>query len=248
MPSSEPQPARAPVSFARPPRGASRIRIVAALALSLLAASPLEAQNAPAAARSVVVLDAAHGGDDDGASLGSQPEKAYTLTLSVRLRSLLAARGFEVVTTRESDTTVDPEHRAAIANHADATACLTLHATEAGNGVHIFISSLAPANNARFVPWKTAQAAWIPRSLALAGVLSSALKNAGVNVTLGRIAMPAIDSMTCPAVAVEIAPQRTPDEPGGESLDDASVRSQIAEALAAALVEWRSADRGAHAP
>jgi N-acetylmuramoyl-L-alanine amidase len=227
---------------------------VAALGFLFVTVSqPLVAQNAPAP-RSVVVLDAAHGGDDNGASLGSQTEKAYTLALSVRLRSLLAARGFEVVTTRESDTTVDPERRADIANHADAMACLSLHATEAGSGVHIFISSLtpaagpAPSGSGRFQPWKTAQAAWIPRSLALAGVLSGALRNAGVTVTLGRIGIPSIDSMTCPAVAVEIAPQRTLDQPGGESLDDFAVQAHIAEALAAALVDWRSAGREGKAP
>jgi N-acetylmuramoyl-L-alanine amidase len=228
-------------------RQAGKTALFAALIFLAVMPRALLAQTVPAP-RSIVVLDAAHGGDDAGASLGSQPEKAYTLALSVRLRSLLSARGFEVITTRESDTTVDPERRADIANHAGAMACLSLHATEAGSGAHIFISSLAPAGAARFAAWKTAQAAWITRSLALAGVLNSALRNADINVTLGRIAMPAIDSMTCPAVAVEIAPQRTADQPGGESLDDASVQTHIAEALAAALVDWRSADRGARQP
>jgi N-acetylmuramoyl-L-alanine amidase len=195
-----------------------------------------------------VVLDAAHGGDDAGAGLGNNPEKSYTLAMSVRLRSLLAARGFQVVTTRESDATVESDRRAEIANHAGAIACLSLHATESGSGVHIFVSSLAPANAKQFLPWKTAQAAWVTRSLALAGVLNSALDHAGLAVTLGRIGMPGLDSMTCPAVAVEIAPQRTADAPGGESLQDQGTQSRVAEALAAALVEWRSADRGVRAP
>jgi N-acetylmuramoyl-L-alanine amidase len=198
--------------------------------------------------RFAVVLDASHGGDDAGANLGSQPEKAYTLALSVRLRSLLGARGFQVVTTRESDATVDADRRAEIANHAGAQACLSLHATETGSGVHIYISSLAPADGARFLPWKTAQAGWIARSLALAGVLNSALQQAGMAVTLGRIGIPAIDSMACPAVAVEIAPERTADAPGGASLDDAAAQSQVAEALAAALVQWRAMERGAKEP
>jgi N-acetylmuramoyl-L-alanine amidase len=216
---------------------------------ALFALTPALPQSSPASApRSVVVLDAAHGGDDAGAGLGSQPEKNYTLALSVRLRSLLAARGFEVVTTRESDSTVEPERRADIANHAGAMACLSLHATEAGTGVHIFASSLPPVGSARFVPWKTAQASWITRSLALAGVLNSALGHAGITVTLGRIGMPGIDSMTCPAVAVEVAPQRSSGEPGGESLEDPAVQANVAEALAAALVEWRSADAGGREP
>src|SRR5258708_6472124 len=62
--------------------------------------------------RFVVVLDAAHGGNDAGGTLKDtsgviQQEKALTLALSVRLRSLLGARGISVVTTRESDATVD---------------------------------------------------------------------------------------------------------------------------------------------
>jgi len=192
-----------------------------------------------------VVLDAAHGGDEAGAALGAGPEKALTLTLSVRLRSLLAARGFQVVTTRESDVAVEADHRAEIANHSGAVACLTLHATEAGSGVHIFVSSLAPAGEARFIPWKTAQAAWISRSLELAGVLDSALNHAGIPVTLGRVGMPMLDSLACPAVAVEVAPQRGADEAVRESLDDPAVQARLADALAAALLEWRSLARGA---
>ncbi len=219
---------------------------ICALGLILTAASQaLVAQSPGAPQRFVVVLDAAHGGDDAGASLGSQPEKAFTLALSVRLRSLLAARGFQVATTRESDAAVDADRRAEIANHAGAQA-YDLRTTETGR-VHS-ISSLAPADGARFQPWKTAQAAWTARSLALAGVLNSALQHAGMTVTLGRIGIPAIDSMACPAVAVEIAPQRTADLPGGSSLDDAAAQSQVAEALAAALVEWRAMGREAKEP
>ncbi len=81
-------------------------RILAALFLALLAGAPATAQQAPSApqARFVVVLDAAHGGDETGGRLASgQFEKTFTLALSVRLRSLLGARGIQVVTTRESD-------------------------------------------------------------------------------------------------------------------------------------------------
>jgi N-acetylmuramoyl-L-alanine amidase len=221
-------------------------RFATALGFLLAATSQgLVAQAPTSPPRSVVVLDAAHGGDDAGAGLGSQQEKAYTLAFSVRLRSLLAAREFQVVTTRESDTTMDVNHRAEIANHSNAMACLILHATEAGSGVHLFVSSLPPVAEARFAPWKTAQGAWISRSLALAGALNSALGHAGIAVTLGRVGMPGLDSMTCPAVAVEMAPLRTADSPGTESLADQGVQAQVAEALAAALLEWRSADRGA---
>lgn len=209
-------------------------------------ASVSAAAQAPAAPmpRFVVVLDAAHGGADSGGHSGSWTEKSFTLALSVRLRSLLTARGISVVTTRESDATLLTERRTEIANHANAQACLDLHASLSGQGIHLFASSLAPAAPARFEPWRTAQAASITRSLALAGVLNAALQHANLAVTLGRTALPAVDSMTCPAVAVEIAPEAAGTRPQGESatdsLNDPGYQARVAEGLAAALVEWRA--------
>jgi N-acetylmuramoyl-L-alanine amidase len=191
----------------------------------------------------VVVLDAAHGGDDSGGKLDSQAEKDFTLALSVRLRSLLAARGFQVVTTRESDSTVDLSRRAEIANHANAQACLSIHASETGSGVHLFASSLPPATPTRIPAWKTAQAAWVTRSLALAGDLNSALQHAGISVTLGRTALPAVDSMTCPAVAIEVVPDHAPVDTAKTGQDDAAYQARVAEALAAALLEWKTEAR-----
>jgi N-acetylmuramoyl-L-alanine amidase len=210
---------------------------------------PISAQAPPAPTppapspqpRFVVVLDAAHGGDDAGGRLASgQQEKNATLALSVRLRSLLAARGIAVVTTRESDATLDPDRRAAIANHAKAAACLSLHATESGAGVHLFTSDLAPAQPSRFVAWKTAQAAWVERSMALSGALNSALLHEGLNVTLSRTALIGVDSMTCPAVAIEIAPERGPDGKVTAEPDDPDYQARIATTLATAILEWRT--------
>ena len=211
------------------------------MALAFMSAVALSAQAPAPVARFVVVLDAAHGGDDTGAHLDSgQLEKAANLVLSVRLRSLLAARGFQVVTTREADTSVDLDQRAAVANHAGAAVCLSLHASESGSGVHLFASSLAPAQPTRFMPWKSAQAAWETRSLALAGALNSALAHAGFNVTLGRIPLSGIESETCPALAVEIGPQRDSDNKITAEPDNPDYQSRVATALAAAILEWRS--------
>jgi N-acetylmuramoyl-L-alanine amidase len=204
---------------------------------------PPSAPQAPSA-KYVVVLDAAHGGQDTGATLeGGKLEKNFTLAFSVRLRSLLAARGIQVTTTREQDATVDADRRAEIANHAGAQACLSLHASQSGLGVHLYISSLAPALLARFAPWKTAQAAWVTRSLALAGMLNSTLQHNNIPVILGRTALPGIDSMTCPTVAVEIAPESSTAKDAAGSLDDPDYQARVAETLAAALLEWRTEAR-----
>lgn len=224
--------------------GAAGFRQTVASLVFLLALAPcaLIAQAPPAAPeppKFVVVLDAAHGGNDLGAKIGSQSEKDLTLALSVKLRSLLMARGIYVVTTRESDANFSPDRRAEIANHANAAACLDLHAAQVSEkdspAVHLFLSSLPAARRGGLPPWRTAQAASIRRSLALAGELNSALTQAGVTVTLGRAPLAAVDSMTCPAVAVEIAMQPTPD-----ASDDSEFESTVLDALAAALVEWRA--------
>ena len=238
--------------MSHPWRGSVAVRVESLFAAALIALSltiPAVAQAPPApSARFVVVLDAAHGGNDAGGTLASQdgnsqPEKAYTLALSVRLRALLAARGIYVVTTRESDATIDNDTRSATANHANARACLSLHASESGSGIHLFVSSLPPPEPTRLNPWKTAQAAWITRSLALAGMVNSALTHAGMTVTLGRTALPVIDSMTCPAVAVEVAPEITSGNAQPTDVADTGYQTRVAEALAAAIVEWRSDSR-----
>jgi N-acetylmuramoyl-L-alanine amidase len=220
------------------------LAVAACFACFAVAGGVVTAAQAPPTpqARFVVVLDAAHGGDDPGGHLDTQAEKAYTLALSVKLRSLLNARGIQVVTTRESDANVDANRRSEIANHANAQACLSLHASQTGTGVHLFASSLAPAAPTRLPAWKTGQSAWVTRSLAMAGILNSALQHAGVSVTLGRTALPAVDSMTCPAIAIEIAP----DHAGGATkagLDDPGYQARVAEALAAAMLEWKTEAR-----
>jgi N-acetylmuramoyl-L-alanine amidase len=220
-------------------------------------------------ARFVVVIDAAHGGDDGGATLNSASgdsagantaEKTVTLQMSVRLRSLLMARGFQVVTTREGNVNLDNVARAQIANRAamsigtnggggGATACLSLHATEMGAGAHIYVSSLAQSGQARFIPWKTAQSAYVSRSLKLAGVVNSAFEHAGaadggngggITATLGRTSLPGVDSMTCPAVAIEIAPIRGADHKVVTEVTDPDYQSKVVEALAAAMLEWKT--------
>jgi N-acetylmuramoyl-L-alanine amidase len=217
---------------------------LAAFALLLVGTASAQAPAAPAQ-RFIVVLDAAHGGTESGGRLGdvagqAQLEKAYTLALSVRLRSLLAARGISVVTTRESDTAVDVDHRAEVANRANAQACLTLHASQSGTGVHIYASSLTPSEPATMLPWKTAQAAWVTRSLALAGVLNSSLAHASLNVVLGRTDLPTIDSMACPALAIEIGKSTSPDAAQSGGFDDTDYQARVAQALAAGILDWKS--------
>ncbi len=199
--------------------------------------------------RFMVVIDAAHGGDDTGARIvnrvgngnGEQVfEKDLVLSLSVRLRSTLAAHGIEVVTTRESDVNLTPITRAEAANHTPAAACILIHATATGSGVHLYTSSLGPAATARFMPWQTAQSGYITQSLKLSSEIDSALAHAEVPVTLGRTSLQPMDSFACPAVAVEVAPLVAGATTKATPISDAAYQKSIVDAITAALTEWRN--------
>lgn len=220
-----------------------------AASLSLLASPQQEpAQSQPALPprssaavqpQFLIVLDAAHGGADTGAHLAAHlDEKDMVLALSIRLRSMLTARGISVITTREGDVTLPPAKRAAIANAHKAAACLILHASESGSGIHLFTSSLPPAQAATFLPWDQAQAAYLQRSLRWAAEINAAMTHAGVPVTLGRTAMQPLDNMTCPAAAVEIAPL-TRQGAITAAITDPDYQSRILAGLAAAVESWR---------
>jgi N-acetylmuramoyl-L-alanine amidase len=189
----------------------------------------------------VVLLDAAHGNSDIGARISDKVlEKDLALALSMRLRAALTSRGISVVTTRDTDAAVPMLNRAETANHALAAACLTLHVTATGSGAHLFTSSLSPAPNARFLPWQTAQAAYVTQSLKLSSEINSALAHVAVPVTLGRTALHPMDSFACPAVAVEVAPLQSGNTTKFAPLTDTTYQNKIVDALAAALAQWKN--------
>jgi N-acetylmuramoyl-L-alanine amidase len=192
----------------------------------------------PSPARFGVVIDAAHGGSDSGARLSDHLlEKDLVLTLSVRLRSTLGAHGIYVVTTRESDSAIPALNRAETANHVGPAACITLHATTSGSGVHLFTSSLTQIPLTRFLPWDTAQGAYAEQSLRLSSEFDSALTHAEIPVTLGRTALQPLDSFTCPAVAIELSPLNINGKV--TALSDPGYQDRIVAALAAAVEQWQ---------
>jgi N-acetylmuramoyl-L-alanine amidase len=201
----------------------------------------------PSAARAqvqpqyVIVLDAAHGGSDVGARIGDKLlEKDLSLGFSIRLRQALATHGIQVVTTRDSDTNVSMLTRAETANHALAAACITLHATATGSGVHLFTSSLGAVPYTRFLPWQTAQSAYVSQSLRLSSEISAALGRSAVPVTMGRTSLQPMDNFACPAVAIEIAPLVGGNTTKPSPLTDVDYQNKMIDALTAALSQWKN--------
>lgn len=189
----------------------------------------------------VVVLDPAHGGSDEGARLEKGVlEKNLTMVLAERLRALLRQQGIVVVMTRNADEYLPALNRAQIANHAEAAACLVIHATATGSGVHLFTSSVNPAAPTGILPWATAQAAWVTESLKLESELDAALVHAEIPVTMGSASVAPMDSLACPTVAVELAPLAPGNTSRGRPITDERYESTVEGALAAAIGSWRT--------
>lgn len=212
-------------------------------ALLLLLATAALAQQQP---HTTILLDPAHGGPDTGAHLANNAlEKDVTLVFATRLKAALANQGITVLTTRDGDPAVafTADQRAGIANHVHPTACLLLHATDSGNGIHLITSALARADGQpRTVPWDTAQSTAIPQSLALANELGVALTHAKLPVLVARASLRPLDNLTCPAVAIELAPLDNPGNPDAAPtpVTDPAYQQRIAEAIAQAVTAWRS--------
>jgi N-acetylmuramoyl-L-alanine amidase len=196
---------------------------------------------------SLIVLDPAHGGADKGATLGENSfEKDATIAFAGRLRSLLTSKGFTVVYTHSSasdDASADSRVEATNRNHP--VACILLHASAAGHGVHLLTSSLTPPRATQstddpkaIAPWDTAQAPLIPQSLRLADDLSAAINGARIPLVVGRTSVRPIDSMTCPAVALELSPLAASGDSSTPATDE-GYQNRVAQTVTNALVTWR---------
>jgi len=126
-------------------------------------------------------------------------------------------------------------------------ACIVIHATATGSGVHIYTSTLPPpmadvdsgAPSAYLpIPWDAAQSGFVGKSLSLASSFSSALGSNHLPTSVGQAPLRPLDNMMCPAVAVEMAPLPAPGV-GSTPASDANYQQQVATTLAAALRTWR---------
>src|SRR5262249_50915221 len=154
-------------------RNSFRIALSAAALLAIfLAASSYAAKRSQSSGGDsspiTVVIDAGHGGYDRGGIPGQRvSEKDMTLDVARRLRSVLAASGYRVVMTRDSDVFVPLGTRCAIANAYRNAVFVSVHfnsATRRGasgietyfysrdslalaSAIHHYVSGGAPSEN-----------------------------------------------------------------------------------------------------
>jgi N-acetylmuramoyl-L-alanine amidase len=193
----------------------------------------------PAAPRFLVLIDPAHGGSDIGAAITPDlPEKDVVLALARRVQRELANRSIAAGLLRNADVAISLDQRAISANAARPALYVALHAANTGKGVHVF-TSLMPAANVSgqsFLPWDTAQAAFLDLSGSVAGSVAAELEARKLpNATLFAPLRP-MNNIAAPAFAVEIAP------PAGkvEDIASAAYQEQVAQSIAAGIAAVRS--------
>ena len=218
-----------------------------------------------------VVIDPGHGGAEPGArGRAGLTEKTVTLNLARRLKAALEGRlGVRVILTRDSDTAVGLDRRAAVANNNKADLFISLHANasvrSAAAGAGVYYLSLddygdeamraaaAPretlpvfgggSRNIEVVAWRYAQARHIGQSAAVARAVEAALR--------GRVPMSArpiqqaplrvLVGANMPAVLVEIGFVTNPEQE--KTLGGDEYQNLVVQALIDAIVHVR--DSGA---
>lgn len=201
----------------------------------------------------VIVIDAGHGGIDNGtenAKLGLR-EKFLTLDVARRLQPLLQSAGYEVILTRNRDAELrrdkraDLDRRAEIANRAHADLFLSIHFNAVANdprvhGTEVFTYAPAgqPSTDSGGHGNDDSSAAVVAAGSNdhWNGVLAHAVhgellhvlqtEDRGEKVAHFRV----LQSLDCPAVLVE--PAIISNEPEGRRVATPRFRQLVAEALA----------------
>jgi len=186
----------------------------------------------------LVIVDASHGGDDQGATLsGNLREKDLTLALARSLKVELEERGVSVHMVRESDVNVSLERRAEVANEARPNLYVALHVGQPGQGARVYAPALSPSTAGKepFLPWESAQMASIEQSKSAARIVTAEMRKTGMSVRQMTTPLRPLNNVTAPAIAVEWATgSQGPKPQQTQKLEDA-----LASSIAAGIVQVR---------
>jgi N-acetylmuramoyl-L-alanine amidase len=174
--------------------------------------------------RIVVVIDPGHGGADVGAvGVGDIHEADIVLPIAQQVGALLQQQGIQVVMTRNDDREIDLEPRVQMAERANATLFVSIHANSMGmdrpdvNGTETYYYS-SGAGLAQVIQTSITSTV---------GTNDRGIKQARFYV---------LRRTTMPAVLVEIGYVTGNED--GPRLADSNFRSQLARAIAQGILQY----------
>lgn len=174
-----------------------------------VAPAPVQPSAPPAEKPLLIMIDAAHGGSDAGALLTpTAVEKDITLNVARRLRQELNTRGIQVQMVRDGDLSLSTDQRATIANTANPTLYISLHASSLGGGMRLFTAMLPSGgeNKGPFLDWDSAQSVALERSKTIQGQLMAAVQQTRFPVRALAAPLRPLNNIKSPAIAIEISP------------------------------------------
>jgi N-acetylmuramoyl-L-alanine amidase len=139
---------------------------------------------------------------------------------------------------RTGDTTLTADQRAIAANAARPFLYVSVHAATLGTGLRIFTAMIPAAQRTgrrAFLPWDSAQAAFISGSDTIADAIAAECNNRNLPVRALAAPVRPLNNIAAPAIAVEIAPQ----DDTVESITDAKYQQDVASAIAAGIAAAR---------
>ena len=190
----------------------------------------------------IVYLDAGHGGYDPGASYFGISEKSLTLAIQSRVKAKLEAEGYQVVTTRTSDTYVDLTDRSRAANASESDIFVSIHINASGSsaaqGIETYYYQPYAEYPSRINATYHANSTRLSMSDTLANAIQSSLINAtgAQNQGVKRQTFAVLRETTAPAVLLELGFLSNPQE--AARLNTSAYQETLANAIVAGIKSY----------
>ena len=190
----------------------------------------------------VVYLDAGHGGYDPGASYFGISEKSLTLAIQSRVKAKLEAEGYQVVTTRTSDTYVDLTDRSRAANASESDIFVSIHINASGSSAAQGIETYYYQPYAEYPSRINATYHANPTRLSMSDTLANAIQSSLINSTgaqnqgVKRRTFAVLRETTAPAVLLELGFLSNPQE--AARLNTSAYQETLANAIVAGIKSY----------
>ena len=192
----------------------------------------------------VIYLDAGHGGYDPGASYFGISEKSLTLAIQSRVKAKLEAEGYQVVTTRTSDTYVDLADRSRAANASESDIFVSIHINASGSSAAKGIETYYYQPYAEYPSRINATYHANPTRLSMSDTLANAIQSSLINATgaqnqgVKRQTFAVLRETTAPAVLLELGFLSNPQE--AARLNTSAYQETLANAIVAGIKRYYS--------
>jgi N-acetylmuramoyl-L-alanine amidase len=217
------------------------------------ASDPVAVGERESEACQVLILDAGHGGYDDGVRVPGVAEKNMTLEITKKMKPFLEDRlGMRVELLRRGDRALTADRRAELANKAQGDILISVHCNgwfdDTANGFEVLfvgprdmlqseemMTATTPDARALFRPWDTAHLPYAGQSQVLAQMLQIEMGRTLPIANRGarEANIEFLKGLAMPAVLLEVGFLTNPQE--AAVLSDPSYPEALAAAIAAAV-------------